>query len=180
MLEGRGHADKGSLSWGLQPCLHAGSPGGKGQVPKLLPCSCATPQTRAVQDTNFGVISALSHLLTDTLDTGVIDYLTPDNTVVTDVHQLLPLLIPVGRRYHLADSLRAAPDLPGAQPGSGVPGGARRLLVSGGVHAQEVRRAGRLGSDSGGCVQGAGRRHGQRAGVSWRCPLYCLRQGLAC
>ena len=127
------------------------------------------------------MISALSHLLTDTLDTGVIDYLTPDNTVVTDVHQLPPLLIPVGRRSLLADSWRAAPDLPGAQQGSGVHGGARRLLVSGGVHAQEVRRAGRLGfwlwRVCARCLAGA---HGQRAGVSWRCPLYCLRQGLAC
>ena len=87
------------------------------------------------------MISALSHLLTDTLDTGVVDYLTPDNTVVTDVHQLPPLLIPVGRRRHLGEM----PDLAGAQqgalvpPGGGGGGGGRRLLVSDGVRAQEVR-----------------------------------------
>lgn len=92
------------------------------------------------QDTNYGVISALSHLLTDTLDTGVVDYLTPDNTVVTDVHQLPPLLIPIGRRSLLAERQWAVPDPAGA-PDVPERGRVRRLLVvSEGVRAQEVRR----------------------------------------
>lgn len=59
-------------------------------------------------------MNSLSHLLTDTLDTGVVDYLTPDNTAVTDVHQLQPLAIPVGRRR----SLLTANALHGAMVGS--------------------------------------------------------------
>ena len=59
-------------------------------------------------------MNSLSHLLTDTLDTGVVDYLTPDNTAVTDVHQLQPLAIPVGRRRKLL----AATTLPGAMVGT--------------------------------------------------------------
>jgi hypothetical protein len=50
------------------------------------------------QETNWRTVYTLSHLLTDTLDTGTIDYLTPENTFVTDVHQLPNLAIPVGRR----------------------------------------------------------------------------------
>jgi hypothetical protein len=54
------------------------------------------------QETNWRTVYTLSHLLTDTLDTGLVDYLTPDNTFVTDVHQLSPLAIPGGRRRLLA------------------------------------------------------------------------------
>ena len=61
------------------------------------------------QDNNWKVVNALTHLLTDTLDTGVIDYLTPDNTAVTGIYQLQPLAIPVGgRRWLSAASLPAA------------------------------------------------------------------------
>lgn len=56
----------------------------------------------------------LTHLLTDVLDTGIVDYLTPDNTFVTDVHQLEPLAIPSGRRLLAASLLR--PQVHPSQP----------------------------------------------------------------
>lgn len=54
------------------------------------------------QDTNGNVLLSLTHMLTDTLSTGDIDYLTPDNTAVTEVQQLKALTLPPpGRRLLL-------------------------------------------------------------------------------
>ena len=63
------------------------------------------------QDTNGNVLMALTHMLTDTLSTGDIDYFTPENTAVTEVQQLKALsLPPSGRRLLQA---RIAPYLRG-------------------------------------------------------------------
>ncbi len=58
------------------------------------------------QDTNGNFLLALTRLLTDTLNTGDVDYLTPENTAVTDVSNLKPLALPsgTGRRRLLSDS----------------------------------------------------------------------------
>ncbi|BDA51135.1 probable serine/threonine-protein kinase STY8 at C-terminar half [Coccomyxa sp. Obi] len=62
-------------------------------------------------ETNGNVLLALTKMLTDTLYTGDIDYLTPENTAVTDVQQLKALTFPPpgGRRL-----LQANPTLKGA------------------------------------------------------------------
>ena len=46
------------------------------------------------QDTNGNFLLALTKSLTDTLNTGDIDYLTPENTAVTDVASLKPVALP--------------------------------------------------------------------------------------
>lgn len=66
------------------------------------------------QETNSECLTALTKLLTDTLNTGEVDYLTPENTAVIDVQQLPALVIPEGRRRSLLQ-------LPAAWRGGGGP-----------------------------------------------------------
>ncbi|KAK9902754.1 hypothetical protein WJX75_004977 [Coccomyxa subellipsoidea] len=59
-------------------------------------------------DTNGNFLLALTKSLTDTLNTGAIDYLTPENTAVTDVASLKPVALPgvgSGRRRLLTAAI---------------------------------------------------------------------------
>lgn len=60
------------------------------------------------QDTNGNFLLALTKSLTDSLNTGEIDYLTPENTAVTDVASLKPVALPgvgSGRRRLLTAAI---------------------------------------------------------------------------